>query len=184
MSIFVLAPLYFLFMNGLAKPHHEAFSPGTDGKIDEVEYLMQMSICLILFLIFSYLHIKEIAMLAIKHHILDSSSFMLKDFIEKSFNPTLILNEKQQIVFSNKKADDMFKISEENKQGFISEAVFEKITDLHSEPSRENQSNLTENTKLHSLKELWSSNTDLNRELDQYRVSRPDQTGMLVTYIV
>jgi hypothetical protein len=106
-TIFVLAPLYFWFMIELVRPHHECFSPGTDGTIDEIEYLMQMGICMIFFLIFSYLHVKEISMLAIKHHLLDSSSIMLKDFMLKSFNATLILNEKQEIVFSNKKADDM-----------------------------------------------------------------------------
>jgi hypothetical protein len=81
-TIFVLIPLYFWFMIELIKQLHEAFSPGTDGTIDEVEYLMQMFICLVLFLIFSYLHNKEIAMLAIKHHLMDNSSLMLKDFLE------------------------------------------------------------------------------------------------------
>ena len=62
--------------------------------------------------------------------------------------------------------------------------MFEKVEDYNSEVQNALKSNSTEKSKQHSLKELWSSNTDLNRESDHYRVCRTDRTGNSVTYIV
>ena len=103
----VLAPIYWIYMLKLVETLHLVETEKTSLKVDLVEYTMLMCIMLLFVLMHTYMHVKEISMLAIKHHLLSDSSSLLKDFLENSFNATLILNEDDQILLSNQKADQI-----------------------------------------------------------------------------
>ena len=52
---------------------------------------------------------------------------MLKDYLEHSFNAILILNEDDQVILSNKKADQMLNITNENRNTIFGSKIFELV---------------------------------------------------------
>jgi hypothetical protein len=58
-------------------------------------------------------------MLSIKHHLLLESSQQTRDFLNDSFSPALILNKENQVIMSNRQADELFNLTEESKLTFF-----------------------------------------------------------------
>lgn len=153
-----LLPLNFMIILRLVEKHADPDASDHDKQIDLSEFLNQLAVAVIFFLIHTYTQIKELSLLAIKHHLLQESSGLLKDYLLNAFNATLILNSENEVILSNKKADELLQLDEEGKKAFYRREIFELVHGSTSNTNLSATQMSDENVAKQSLEQLKRSN--------------------------
>jgi transcriptional regulator with PAS, ATPase and Fis domain len=86
-----------------------------------------------LFTAHNYFQTREVSLLTIEKHLLANSQKMLQEFLNNSKTATLVIDDQMKLLFRNKKATEIFQLTDENWSTILSREIIERASTYSSD---------------------------------------------------
>lgn len=129
--IYILLQLNRNYLNYNQETGEELGEDTKDTRVEELIWTFVLVLCL--FTAHNYFQTKEISLLTIEKHLLANSQKMLTEFLNNSKTATLVIDEQMTLLFRNKKATELFKLTDDNWKSMLSREMLERVSSDSSE---------------------------------------------------